>query len=163
MFFLNAKKYLILIFLIVLSLAATFTRNIDWQDEVAIWKDVVRKSPQKARGYYNLGIYYRRQKRIPEAIESYSKAIALDPKHTKARVNRGNVYDEQGEPLKAIIDYNAAIGINPEEASAYYNRGVTYNKIGQYKDAIADYQRSCELGYETACDALRHPGKMKNK
>ncbi len=163
MFFLNAKKYLILIFLIALCSGATFMRNIDWQDGLTIWKDVVRKSPQKARGYYNVGIYYRRQNHFVEAIENYSKAMALDPKHTKARVNRGNLYDEQGEPFKAIIDYNTAIGINPEDGSAYYNRAVTYKKMGQYEDAIADYQRSCELGYETACDALRHPGKMKNK
>lgn len=149
------KKYLILIFLIALSSGATFIRNIDWQDQLTVWKDVVRKSPQKARGYYNLGIYYRRQKHVLEAIENYSKAMALDPLHTKARVNRGNLYDEQGEPFKAIIDYNAAIGINSEDGSAYYNRGVTYNEIGQCEDAMADYQRSCELGYKTGCDALR--------
>ena len=54
---------LIFIILVVLlySLAA-FTRNLVWEDDLTLWSDVIRKSPGKARGYNNIGVFYAEKK-----------------------------------------------------------------------------------------------------
>lgn len=48
---------LLTIAVVVLSIA-TYQRNTVWHDEITLWEDVVKKSPNKARGYNNLGNLY---------------------------------------------------------------------------------------------------------
>jgi tetratricopeptide (TPR) repeat protein len=52
----------------VLALFATVRRNQIWSDPILFWRDVVAKSPQKARGYQHLTQAYVAAGRCKEAI-----------------------------------------------------------------------------------------------
>jgi tetratricopeptide (TPR) repeat protein len=74
--------------LLALALAAgTVLRNADYRTEVAFWSDTVRKSPQSARAWNNLGFAYQQEERTDEARAAYEHALALDPEHIRARIN----------------------------------------------------------------------------
>ena len=80
-----------------------------------------------------------------EAIEYYSKAIALNPQFANAYNNRGNAKYSLGENEEAIKDYNQAIELNPQHASAYNNRGIAKSSLGDDDEAIQDYDKAIEL------------------
>jgi len=68
-------------------LAATATRTAVYEDEIRLWEDTARKSPDKARAYNNLGYAYALAGRGEEAEAAFTYALALDPAHVKAAVN----------------------------------------------------------------------------
>lgn len=73
----------------LLAVLAVFTwsRNLDYRSEVALWEDTVRKSPAKARAHNNLGEAYRLAGSPDRARESFRRALALDPDYLLARNN----------------------------------------------------------------------------
>ena len=116
-----------------------YKRNFVWKDEVTLWEDVVRKSPNKARGYNNLGgIYYTRQ-RINEAQTEYELALRLNPDYAEAHYNFGVLYEGQGRVNDAIRLYKEALRLKPNYIKAHNNLGVVYYKTGQIDEAIKEY------------------------
>jgi len=56
---------------------ATYQRNIIWKSGTSLWQDVIRKSPNKARPYKNLGVAYYRDNIYHQAITQFKKASAI--------------------------------------------------------------------------------------
>ncbi len=124
----------------------TYRRNFTWQDEIRLWNDVVAKSPDKARPYYNRGVVYWERGNVAQAILDFSKAIERNPKnYALAYYNRGVAYDEQGRVLEALSDYTQAIQINPSLAEPYNNRGNLFKRAGNLVQAYADFNKAIEI------------------
>ena len=49
---------LLLFFIVLFLFLGTYQRNSLWNSEVELWKDCVKKSPQKERTHHNLGFAY---------------------------------------------------------------------------------------------------------
>ena len=72
---------------LVLCLAASLTRQLDYASEVALWEADASRAPWNARAYNNLGYAYQQAGRLAEARRAYETALSLDPHHLKARLN----------------------------------------------------------------------------
>jgi tetratricopeptide (TPR) repeat protein len=124
----------------------TYRRNFTWQDEIRLWNDVVAKSPDKARPYYNRGVVYWERGNVEQAISDFSKAIARNPNnYALAYYNRGVAYDEQGRFLEALADYTRAIQVNPSLAEPYNNRGNLFKRAGNLAQAYIDFNKAIEV------------------
>ncbi|MBI5196215.1 MAG: tetratricopeptide repeat protein, partial [Nitrospirae bacterium] len=132
---------------LVLSLSiATYKRNLVWQDEIRLWEDVNRKSPDKSRVHLNLGLAYQNHKRLEEAVREYYIALSLNPNYKEAYNNLGNIYKNMGFIDKAIEHYQNALKINPDFALAHNNLGFTYYYFKKWSDkAIEHYQIALRL------------------
>lgn len=126
---------------VVILAGGTYARNRVWQDEVALWEDVVRKSPNNVRGLSNLGLSFQQKKQFDMALSVYDKVIAKDPFHYKVYNNRGMVYSEIGEHDKAIKDFTIAISIYPDIPEPYQNRGTAYVNKGEHANALNDFSK----------------------
>lgn len=62
-------------------------------------------SPGNAHSYNNRGFSYALAGKHQEAIEDYTKAIALDPEYANAYLNRSCSYRKTGKYLKAEDDF----------------------------------------------------------
>ncbi|TAL25673.1 MAG: tetratricopeptide repeat protein [Nitrospirae bacterium] len=124
---------------IVLSIAA-YQRNIIWQDGVSLWEDVVKKSPNKARGHSNTGFLYDDNGLTDKAIEEYQIAIRLNPNYGDAHNNLAVAYYNKGLTDMAIEHYQIALRINPNYIEAYYNLGAAYKDKGMTDMAIEYYR-----------------------
>ena len=123
-----------------ISLAGvSFARNRVWRDGITIWRDVVMKSPMKARAHNNLGMAYEKRGLYSKALEQLTKAIGLNLLFDDAYYNRGNLYCKIGLYDLAIYDYTQAIMINPLHVNAYNNRGVAVSLRGNFDDALHDF------------------------
>ena len=58
-----------------------------WRDEVRLWSDTVRKAPNSALAWNNLGAARRDAGDIPAAATAFRRAIALDPSDRTPRFN----------------------------------------------------------------------------
>jgi Tfp pilus assembly protein PilF len=58
--------------------------------------------------YNFLGICYSRLGRLPEAVESYQKALTADPKLAQAHLNRGFAYERMNDSARAKEEYQEA-------------------------------------------------------
>ncbi|HBG07990.1 MAG: hypothetical protein A2075_11050 [Geobacteraceae bacterium GWC2_58_44] len=81
-----------------LLLLFTMLRNRDYRSEVSLWESTTRQSPQKARGFNNLGCAYELAKLPEQAAACYAKALQLDPRHQNARANLERLQMAGGEP-----------------------------------------------------------------
>ncbi|HRR72523.1 MAG TPA: tetratricopeptide repeat protein [Syntrophorhabdaceae bacterium] len=90
----NNMKCMWVTVIVLAMLAGGFTiaRNHIYRNEIALWEDTVKKSPNKARGYNNLGYAYFLAGRYDDAIRAYKKALEINPNHTLARNNLEMAY-----------------------------------------------------------------------
>lgn len=75
---------------------ATHQRNEIWRSELGLWRDVVQKSPAKARAHNNLAMAYMSESRQDEALQHLIEALRLDPKDKRIHYNLGRVYLMKG-------------------------------------------------------------------
>ncbi len=135
---------------ITVSTLVSFQRNKIWGNELALWDNVVRNSPHKARPYNNRGYFLDLQGHYAQAIADFNKAIALDPNYADAYNNRGRAYFRQGNFTQATADFTKAIELSPNHAELYNNRGLSYTKQGNYSQAILDYSKAIEINPQLA-------------
>ena len=139
------KFVLLVLFLLVAAYAMmTCRRNAVWKDDLALWSDVVLKSPQKDRGYNYRGVANQQRGDLDQAISDFTRAVAINPKSSEAYNNRGTVYQAKKDFDKAILDYNQALLIESNDPDFYFNRGSAYQAKGDLDRAIADYQKAVE-------------------
>jgi len=140
-----AKKVMVVCGVVIVVLAgATHTRNKVWQSELSLWEDVVKKSPNKARGYYNVGVEYNELGRRKDAIHVYEKAIALKPDYADAHFNLGLIYNNMGLFDKALSYYEKAIQYDPELYKSYYSIGHIRYEQERYREALDFLKKSIE-------------------
>ena len=78
------------------------------------WRDLIRPKaitldPKDAWAHCAMGLAYRDQGRLEEAIAEFEQAIALDPKLADAHINLGNVYKNQERQEDAIAEYKRVV------------------------------------------------------
>lgn len=116
-----------------------------WHDSITLWSHEIKFFPDLDLPYDNRGNAYAMSGNYQQAINDYSRAIALNQGYAGTYTNRGTAYRSMGNYQQALSDYNRAIELEPENAMAYRNRGDTYNKLGNYQDAIRDYGMAIRL------------------
>ena len=148
----NTLKTMVIVLLPIIAFNSvlTYQRNKVWKNEFTLWDDAVKKSPHKARPYYNRGRLYQKQGNLTLALFDYNKAIEINPIKAEAYSNRGGVYDEQGNFSQAISDCTRAIEIDPDDSTGYANRGVAYFKQGNLLLALSDYNKAIEINPDIA-------------
>ncbi len=100
----------------------------------------------------NRGIAYEASGQPEQAIEDYSRALALtdpaptDTERAEIHNNRGVAYLEvDGKQQAALEDFDKAIELRPDYAEAYANRGKVKIDREAYADAITDFDKAIEL------------------
>ncbi len=124
---------------------ATVWRNSEWSDELAIYQEMVRASPDSFFAHNNLALEYLERGKVDQAITHLQRAVALDPNHAIAYNNLGVAYGRKGLFEQAAAAYHRAIQINPRYAEAYNNLGVLFEDTGRLHEAEIQYRKALEL------------------
>ncbi len=82
---------------------------------------------------------------LDDAIDAYTKLIALKPDYYEAYNNMGLTFKNQGKLEQAIEAYNKSIAIKPDYANAYSNMGVALKVQGKLDEAIEALKKSISL------------------
>ena len=147
-----AAGRLLMAAIVILLAIATWQRNGVWGDSVGLWRDVIAKSPGKARPYNELGKVYHDRKEYPEAVVAYREALRLDPAFAPAYNNLGVALLKMGDIDGAIAQYERFLQLKPDFAEARNNLGAAYRKKGNFAAAMEQYRIALRLrpGYASA-------------
>ncbi len=133
-------------FLIILALSgATYARNILWMQEIILWEDTAKKSPNKARPHNNLGTFYLNIGRLDESLREFQTALKLRPDYEEAHYNLGTVYLNFKRYDEALKEFQTALKLRPDHAEAHNNSGNAYFNLGRYDEALIEFQTALKL------------------
>ena len=136
--------------IVIMLASASYARNIVWQSEVALYRDVVRGSPHKARGHNNLGYAYLEQNRLYEAVHEFLTALKLNPEYAMAHDNLGMAYGKQNRLDEATHEFLTALKLNPDLAEAHNNLGTVYLNLGRFDEAVHEFVATLKLNPDLA-------------
>ena len=102
----------------------------------------MKRHPDDARGYNNLGIVYLARRRSEDAIATYKRAISLAPDLVTAHYNLGHAYHKQGKMNLAIAAYQHALTLDATLAIAHNNVAVCYIESGIDLDQALSHART---------------------
>lgn len=134
----------ILVFFYCVSLLLSYAshrRNEVWNTETGLWEDVIKKSPNKERGHYNLGLAYKARGLTDRAVEQYRLALDINPYNENTHYNIGLAYIEAGMIDKAIKHFQSALLLKPED-DTYNNLGIAFHKKGLMALAIRHFKNA---------------------
>ena len=138
---------IILAVAVVVALAAgTYRRNLDWRDVETLWTDCAKKSPDKARPQYNLGLFYSKYpNKLDLAIELQERALKADPDHADAHNNLGFIYTEKGQFRDAISHFEHAVNSQDDHWEAHRNLGSALLQLNRHEEALPHFRKSLAL------------------
>ena len=123
----------------------TMERNKVWGSRLELWKDCVKKSPNKARPHNNLGFEYDKKNLVEEAILEFRKALEINPSYLNAQKNLNLAYMKKGVDEEAIIGYQRLLGLSPKDKEAYVNLGIAYSRKGMQGQAVDSFKRALTI------------------
>jgi len=102
-----------------------------------------KKARQKpdAASCYELGVLYKENEMMEDAVKALKKAAELEPKHSRALFELGVVYEKQKNYNEAINSYTESLRIRNSN-DAFKNLGICYSKIGDGKKAYANLTKA---------------------
>jgi tetratricopeptide (TPR) repeat protein len=127
---------------------ALAAQEADQRDQAqALWKQVIALVPNHAAPHTNLGIVYRLDGRVLDAITEYETAIRLDPADAAAYHNLGLAHRARGAWTDAERAYLRALELRPSQAVTHYNLGILYELfLNRPEAALTQYRTVVSLG-----------------
>ena len=99
--------------------AATYQRNLAWQTEESLWRDVTIKSPENGRGLMNYGLTLMAKGDYRHALEYYNRAKRLTPLYSTLYINRAVAEGAIEQPVQAERDFQQALQLAPGNPNSY--------------------------------------------
>ncbi len=131
--------------LIAVLSVVSFYRNQVWKDEVTLFEDVIKKSPNKSRVNSNMARAYGNVGRLEDSLHYFTRAVALDPHDDISFLDRGVINYQLGHKNEALADFNQAIVVNPNYFSTYVKRAWVYKGEKNYEAALKDLDTAIRL------------------
>lgn len=138
----------------------TISRNQYWRDTETLSRFILRYEPDSAKTWNNLAIALAQDRRYPEAIEGYSKAMALEDTYPQSHHNLANAYVNLGQYSLAEEEYLKAIALDKRFFHAYLALGKLYLAEGE-KEKAQDYLRKALEIYPGLTEAKRLLDKLQ--
>lgn len=114
-----------------------FDKSVEYNEKMLYEK--IKKDPERALTYYELGWEQAKKKDFKNAIKSFEIAISLDSSLVGAYNNLGNIYYTIGQRNLAVKYYKQALSKNPDLTDAHFNLGYIYYFQGRLKEAAGEF------------------------
>ncbi|MBI5892990.1 MAG: tetratricopeptide repeat protein [Deltaproteobacteria bacterium] len=140
-------KPAVFLFAVIALSSAAILRNAIWENRLTLWKNVVERSPEKARGRYNLGNAFTAFNMFDHAMREYQIAVNIDQSFFHGNVHGalGIVYVRKGLLDKALNEFQTALQMNPHSARPHYGLGIIYENKGSLDEAIREYKLAAAI------------------
>jgi tetratricopeptide (TPR) repeat protein/predicted Ser/Thr protein kinase len=124
-------------------LGAALYRQGKLEEARASWGRALELQPSASRHKLMGDVLYGLQN-YPEAIDQYTRALALNPGDSAAQCNRGLAHHAGGNSAAALEDYNGALALHPRFARAFNCRGIAWFERRDFDRALEDFERAAE-------------------
>lgn len=130
-----------------LTIKAVYARIIknDPAEELRLLTELVRIAPKEKTVLFALGLWYRQNNNIDEAINQLNKAIDLDPQYGEAINQIAYQYLQKGEFAKALSYFRRYVALNPDDANPHDSMGDLLWQMGKLDEAIGEYKKALAI------------------
>jgi tetratricopeptide (TPR) repeat protein len=141
----------------------TIERNKIFKNDLTLWSDAVKKSPDKIRPKINLIAAYHSHGLYDQAISMSLDVLKREPQNYEIYTKLGVSYIFMGEYEKAIENLRRSIEIKKDNPKAFNNLGVVYSEKKDFDQAIAEFKQAISLqpNYAEAYNNLAKALAMK--
>ncbi|MDZ7833251.1 MAG: tetratricopeptide repeat protein [Desulfobacterales bacterium] len=142
----------------------TYERNQIWASDVTFWKDVAKKSPQKARPLQNLAYSLQQNGRHAEAITHYQASLDIEA-HPAVYFNLGLSFINEKRYVDAVNAYLNALKMGYQAPGIYQHFAYALSMAGEFKEARQQYQNAIKRNpqNESARNRLRALSQFLNE
>jgi tetratricopeptide (TPR) repeat protein len=123
----------------------TIDRNHAWQDDISLWSDAVKKSPNRERPHNNLGLAYMNINRLDLAFDEFQLNLSINPKNSDAMNNIGIIWAVSGNFEKAKEAFTDSINMKAYNPDALNNLGFLYIQFSKYELSIPILKKVIEI------------------
>jgi tetratricopeptide (TPR) repeat protein len=109
-----------------LGKATHLHRRGDLDEALEVYKEIIRKNPQFADAYYNIGLVYLEQEALDKAYQNFNIATEIAPTYAQAYYYKGLIREARGDKQAARENYKQALNIDP----AYQYAREALNRVG---------------------------------
>ena len=103
--------------------------------------------PDFTEAQYHLALLYKKEQKLPQAVDLLKQVVERQPKNAEARYNLGVIYVGIKQYRPAVTEFEAAIALRPDFREAYYSLGVCYEfYISDIPKALEYYRTFLALG-----------------
>lgn len=132
----NPKTLRTVIIVLLMALGTrTFTRSVNFSNNIALWRSSVRYSPERPRPNYNLAVALKDADHITEAIPFARKALLLSPQ-TQCYGLLSSLLLRNGQNKEAETTLLEGIRTVEEE------RAILLNQLGQLYYAQGNFNKA---------------------
>jgi tetratricopeptide (TPR) repeat protein len=121
--------------------AVSIGRTQVWMTEERLWREAVRRAPEKVRPKIQLA----RAVPAAEALELLAGARTLAPYDPAVAAETGKILLSEGQPAAALEEFGRALAFDPLDARNFNNRGVALDALGQTEAARQDFERALRI------------------
>lgn len=111
----------------------------------ALYRRILADDPRHAEAMHLLGVVAFQRGQLDTAIETISKAIAINGSMPEFHNNLGEAYRRQGKLDEAVACYRRSLARRQEYAEAHYNLGVALRDQGKLEEAVASFRQAVAL------------------
>jgi tetratricopeptide (TPR) repeat protein len=136
------RKWQILSILVAVALVFslwTYQRNQIWASDVTFWKDVAKKSPQKARPLQNLAYSLQQNGRHAEATKYYQASLDIEA-HPAVYFNLGLSFINEKRYVDAVDAYLNALKMGYQAPGVHHHFAYALSMAGEFQAALKHYQ-----------------------
>jgi protein O-mannosyl-transferase len=123
----------------------TVRRNADYHNDILMWADVLKKSPENPRAHTNLGLSLAKLGKSDEALAHFQEAVRIHPTFVEAYNNIGMILANTGKPEESLPYFYEAIRIRPASKRVHYNIGQVLAQAGKWDEAIPEYEQELQI------------------
>jgi len=115
--------------------------SVEVASQIQTLKEIVKKDPKNLPAWVELGNLYFDTDQPKEAIDAYTRYLAVKPDNADIRTDMGIMYRKLGQFDKAIEEFRKAAQSDPKHANSRYNTGlVLLHDKGDMKGAIKAWE-----------------------
>lgn len=140
-----------------LMLGALYEQKSDVKNAIDIYDKLSKIEPRNGSVYGRLGMLYRDNDRLSDAIPMLTKQLNINP-IAYYYIQRAILYRHFGRLNEAEADYKSALKDEPDNAFCYSRLGLIYELKGNFDDAIVCFDKSLRnISDEEDAETKRKP------
>ncbi len=136
--------YLAGLAVIALLMVLTVRRNYAWENQHTFMVTMVKDAEGTKFSHYFLGVIYKDDGRVDDAMAEFGKALALDPELIEAHYSMGILLAGKGQLPEAEREFQTTVRFSPRNVQAYNNLGVVLAQQGKMREAAAQFTRALQ-------------------
>ncbi len=113
----------------------------DWREAESKYRELIRRSPDLANAYHNLGIVYLAEHKNREAADVLAQAVKLAPREAGGWFLQGLAYYRLYAPSKAVAAFQTARRLNPADKNVQLYLAKAQIQMRDYEGAERTLQQ----------------------